>query len=196
MRKAIVIAASLLLILASLTRAEKWELDIPHSSVGFSVRHMVVTKTHGKFNDFTGYIDFDGKNIEKGSAEITVQIVSIDTDNKTRDDHLRSPDFFDAEKFPTMTFKSKKVIKGSGSEFKLVGDLTIRDVTKEVTFDCEFNGLINDPMGNTRAGFSATSKINRQDFNVKWSKKLDTGGLVVGDEVKIAIEIEAIKAES
>jgi polyisoprenoid-binding protein YceI len=196
MRKGVVTAASLLLVLASLARAEKWEIDVAHSSVGFSVRHMVVTKTHGKFNDFAGYIDFDGKNVEKGSVEITAQIASIDTDNKKRDDHLRSPDFFDAEKFPTMTFKSKKVIKSSGSEFKLVGDLTIKDVTKEVTFDCEFNGVINDPMGNTRAGFSATAKINRQDFNVKWSKSLDAGGLVVGNEVKISLEIEAVKAKS
>ena len=196
MRKGIVTAASLLLVFASLARAEKWELDISHSSVGFSVRHMVVTKTHGKFNEFTGYIDFDGKNVEKGSVEITVQIASIDTDNKKRDDHLRSPDFFDAEKFSTMTFKSKKVIKGSGREFKLVGDLTIKGVTKEVTFDCEFNGVINDPMGNTRAGFSAVTKINRRDFNVKWSKSLDAGGLVVGDEVKINLEIEAVKTQS
>jgi len=196
MRKGIVTAASLLLVLASLARAEKWEIDVAHSSVGFSVRHMVVTKTHGKFNEFTGYIDFDGKNVEKGLVEITAQIASIDTDNKKRDDHLRSPDFFDVEKFPVMTFKSKKVIKRSGSEFKLMGDLTIKDVTKEVTFDCEFNGVINDPMGNTRAGFSAVAKINRQDFNVKWSKSLDAGGLVVGDEVKIAIEIEAVKAKS
>lgn len=196
MRKGIVTAASLLLVLASLARAEKWEIDVAHSSVGFSVRHMVVTKTHGKFNDFNGYIDFDGKNVEKGSVEITAQIASIDTDNKKRDDHLRSPDFFDAEKFRTMIFKSKKVIKGKGSEFKLEGDLTIKDVTKEVTFDCEFNGVINDPMGNTRAGFSATAKINRQDFNVKWSKSLDAGGLVVGDEVKINLEIEAVKTQS
>jgi polyisoprenoid-binding protein YceI len=196
MRKGIVTAASLLLVFASLARAEKWEIDVAHSSVGFSVRHMVVTKTHGKFNEFTGYIDFDGKNVENGSVEITAQIASIDTDNKKRDDHLRGPDFFDAEKFPTMTFKSKKVIKGSGSEFKLVGDLTIKDVTKEVTFDCEFNGVINDPMGNTHAGFSAVVKINRQDFNVKWSKSLDAGGLVVGDEVKISLEIEAVKTQS
>lgn len=196
MRKGIVTAASLLLVLASLARAEKWEIDVAHSSVGFSVRHMVVTKTHGKFNDFTGYIDFDGENVEKGSVEITARIASIDTDNKKRDDHLRSPEFFDAEKFPTMIFKSKKVIKGSGSEFKLVGDLTIKDVTKDVTFDCEFNGVINDPVGNTRAGFSAVVKINRQDFNVKWSKSLDAGGLVVGDEVKINLEIEAVKTQS
>ncbi len=196
MRKGIVTAASLLLVFAGLARAEKWDIDIPHSSVGFSVRHMVVTKTHGKFNDFTGYIDFDGKNVEKGSVEITAQIASIDTDNKKRDDHLRNPDFFDAEKFPTMIFKSKKVIKSSGSEFKLVGDLTIKGVTKEMTFDCEFNGVINDPMGNTHAGFSAVVKINRQDFNVKWSKKLDAGGLVVGDEVKISLEIEAVKSKS
>ncbi len=196
MRKAAVTAASVVLAFASAATAEKWEIDIPHSSIGFSVRHMVVTKTHGKFNDFAGHIEFDGKNVEKGSVEITAQAASIDTDNEKRDNHLKSPDFFDAEKFPAVTFKSKKVVKGSGSEFKLIGDLTIKDVTKEVTFDCEFNGLINDPMGNTRAGFSATAKINRQDFNVKWSQKLDTGGLVVSDEVQIAIEIEAIKAQS
>lgn len=195
MGKRIVITLTLVLLLAAMSKAEKWDIDVPHSSVGFTVRHMVVTKIHGKFNDFTGHIEFDGKNIEKGSATVTVQIASIDTDNEERDKHLKSPDFFDATKFPTMMFKTKKVVKGEGNKFQLVGDLTIKDVTKEVVFDCEFHGTVNDPWGNTRAGFSAVAKINRQDFKLKWSKKLDTGGLVVGDEVTINLEIEAVKAK-
>ena len=196
MRNAVSILTMLLLAFAGLAKAETWNIDLPHSSVGFSVRHMVVTKTHGKFNDFTGLINFDGKNPEKGSVELTVQIASIDTDNKKRDDHLRSADFFDVEKFPTMTFKSKKVIKGEGNKFKLIGDLTIKGITKEITFDCEFNGIVSDPMGNTRAGFSAHAKINRQDFKITWSKSLDAGGLVVGNQVTINLEIEVIKAKS
>jgi polyisoprenoid-binding protein YceI len=196
MVKRVVTILSLMLLFTALSKAERWDIDVVHSTVGFTVRHMVVTKVHGRFSDFTGKIDFNGKNIEKGAVEMTVQVASLNTDNQKRDDHLKSPDFFDVEKFPTMTFKSKKIIKGEGNKFKLVGDLTIRGVSKEVTFDCEFNGVVTDPMGNTRAGFSAQTKINRQDFNVKWNKKLDAGGLVVGDEVTINLEIEAVKAKS
>jgi polyisoprenoid-binding protein YceI len=126
---------------------------------------------------------------------LTVQIASIDTDNENRDKHLRSPDFFDAAKFPTMTFKTSKVVKGEGNKFQLVGDLTIKDVTKQVTFDCEFHGTVVDPQGGTRAGFSAEATINRQDFNIKWSNVLETGGLVVSDDVTIDLEIEAVKAK-
>ncbi len=196
MRKRFAIAIVLALAFTGVSKAEQWNIDGPHSSIGFSVRHMVVSKTLGKFNDFTGAIDFDGKNFDKGSVQMTVQIGSVDTDDEKRDGHLKGADFFDAEKFPTMTFKSKKVTKIGDNEFKLVGDLTIKGVTKEVTFDCEFNGVVIDPRGNTRTGFSAETKINRQDFNVKWSKKLDAGGLVVGDEVKITLEIEAVKSKS
>jgi polyisoprenoid-binding protein YceI len=195
MGKRVAIALTLVLLLAALSKAQKWDIDVPHSSVGFTVRHMVVTNVHGRFNDFAGQIDFDGKNVEKGSTVLTVQIASIDTDNENRDKHLRSPDFFDAAKFPTMTFKTSKVVKGEGNKFQLVGDLTIKDVTKQVTFDCEFHGTVVDPQGGTRAGFSAEATINRQDFNIKWSNVLETGGLVVSDDVTIDLEIEAVKAK-
>jgi polyisoprenoid-binding protein YceI len=133
--------------------------------------------------------------LSKGTTEFTVQSKSITTDNERRDGHLKSPDFFAVDSFPTLTFKSTKVIPGTGSDFKLVGDLTMRGVTKEVTFDCTFNGTI-EAMGGTRASFSAHTTINRQDFKVSWSKSLDGGGLVVSDNVDINIELEVAKAKS
>ena len=172
--------------------AQNWEVEKVHSSVGFSVKHLVISKVKGNFKDFSGTINFDGKNWDKASAEMTVMMGSVDTDDEKRDAHLKSADFFEAEKFPEMSFKSKKVIKGEGTAFKLVGDLTIRGVTKEVTFDCEFNGVV-DFMGTTKAGFSAKTKINRQDFGITWNKTLDAGGVVVGNEVEIYLELEANK---
>lgn len=180
------------LLMAITVSAQKWEIEKVHSSVGFSVKHLVIANVKGDFKDFSGTIIFDGKDWESASAEMTVMINSINTLDEKRDAHLRSADFFDAENYPVMTFKSSKVIKGDGAFFKLVGDLTIREVTKEVTFDCEFHGVA-EFMGITKAGFSARTKINRQDFNVTWNKTLDAGGVVVGDEVQINIEIEANK---
>jgi polyisoprenoid-binding protein YceI len=183
------------LILATSASAATWRFDIPHSSVGFTVRHLVIAKVHGEFADFEGTINFEGEDFESGTAEITIQMASIDTDNEKRDEHLKSPDFFDVENFPAMTFKSKKIVKGEGSDLKMIGDLTIRDVTKEVTLDVEYHGTVKDPWGGTRAAFSATGEINRQDFGVKWNKPLETGGFLVGDEVTINIEAELVKAE-
>jgi len=180
------------MFLALSASAQKWEVEKVHSSVGFSVKHLVISKVKGNFKDFSGTINFDGKNWDKASAEMTVMMGSVDTDDEKRDAHLKSADFFDTETFPEMSFKSKKVIKGEGDAFKLVGDLTIRGVTKEVTFDCEFNGVA-DFMGTTKAGFSAKAKINRQDYGVNWNKTLDTGGVVVGNEVEIYLELEANK---
>jgi len=188
-----VFALVLLIFAAGAAHAASWSIDQSHSYVGFSVKHLVVSKVKGSFGDYTGKINFDGKDFSAASVEATVQMVSVDTDNKDRDDHLRNNDFFDVEKFPTMTFKSKKITAGGKDKFTMVGDLTIKDVTKEVTFEGEFNGTINDPWGNTRAGFSAETKIDRQDFNVSFSKALDGGGLVVGDEVTIILEVEAIQ---
>ena len=185
---------ALVLMLSVSAGAAEWNIDAPHSSVGFSVRHLVVSKTTGHFSDFSGTVNFDGENVAGGTAEWTIQVASIDTDDKKRDDHLRGADFFDAEKFPTMTFKSSKVIPGEDGSFQLVGNLTIKDVTKEVTFDVEFNGVINDPWGGTRAGFSAGTKIDRQDFGMSWNKALDAGGVVVGNTVSIMIEVELVKA--
>ena len=179
-----------LVAFAVTSQAANWKLDAVHSSVEFSVRHLVVSKTKGGFDKFEAAAQFDAKDLSTGSVEFTIQIASIDTDNEDRDKHLKSADFFDAEKFPTMTFKSTKVHGVDGNGFMLTGNLTLKDVTKEVTFECEFNGEGGDPWGNTRAGFSIEGKINRKDFNMTWSKALETGGLVVGEEVSIELETE------
>lgn len=195
MFKSIFSVIAAVLILAVSASADSWKFDMPHSSVGFTVRHLVIAKVNGAFKDFDGAINFEGENFESGSANIAIQVASIDTENEKRDDHLRSPDFFDVEKFPVMTFNSRKIVKGEGSDFKMIGDLTIRDVTKEVTLVAEFNGAIKDPWGGTRAAFSVSGEINRQDFGVKWNKPLETGGFLVGDQVKINIEAELVKVE-
>lgn len=179
---------------SSISSAATWNVDVAHSSVGFSVRHMVVSKTKGNFDEFTGSVEFDGKDLAAGSVDFNVQTATVDTDDEKRDEHLRSADFFEAATYPVMTFKSKK-ITATGTNFKLVGDLTIKDVTKEVTFDCEFSGVLDDPWGNTRAGFSATTKIDRKEFNITFGNVMDNGGLVVGDEVTIEVELELIKAK-
>lgn len=183
----------LILAMASVATAADWQVDKAHSSVGFTVRHLVIAKVSGQFNDFSGKFVFDTDNLAAGMAEMTVAVNSVNTNDTKRDDHLRSPDFFDVAGFPNMTFKSKSVHDVDGENFKITGDLTIRDVTKEVTFDCTFNGVMVDPWGNTKSGFSATTRVNRQDFNVKWNKSLDAGGVVVGDEVTINLELELTK---
>jgi len=194
MVKTSAIVAAGVIALFGVSRAEVWKVDPAHSSVGFTVRHLVVTKVNGLFTDFDGEINYDGKDLSRGTVSFTVQAKSISTDNQKRDDHLRSADFFAVDSFPTLTFKSTKIVPGQGDSFKMTGDLAIRGVTKEVTFDCTANGTIA-AFGGTRAGFSATATINRQDFKVSWSKSLDGGGLVVSDEVKLNIEVEAAKAQ-
>ncbi|MDF1545804.1 MAG: YceI family protein [bacterium] len=196
MIKRIVLLMAVVLVAGLVSaNAATWNVDQTHSSVGFKVRHLVVSKTSGVFTDFAGSVEFDGENLAAGSAELTVQVTSVDTDDEKRDNHLRSADFFDVENHPTMSFKSTKVVPGTGSEFQLVGDLTMKGITKEVTFDCDFNGVMDDPWGNKRAGFSAKTKIDRQDFDVSFSKALETGGLVVGNEVEIMLELELVSAK-
>jgi len=195
MFKRVLAITGAVLILAGSASADTWHFDKPHSSAGFTVRHMVIAKVNGEFKDFEGTINFDGKDVESGSVDVTIQVASIDTENEKRDNHLRSADFFDVEKYPLMTFKSKKIEKDEDSNYKMTGDLTIRDVTKEVTLEVEFNGTIVDPWGATRAGFSAAGEIDRQDFGVKWNKPLESGGFLVSDLVNIKIEAELVKAE-
>ncbi|MDD4051212.1 MAG: YceI family protein [candidate division Zixibacteria bacterium] len=193
-RLAMLIFVSLAMVVSA--QAQTWNFDLAHSHVGFTVRHMVITKVDGMFNDFTGAItNFDGKDVAKGAVDVTIQIGSISTDNDMRDTHLKSPDFFDAAKFPTMTFKSKKIVMGTGGKFTMIGDLTMKGVTREVTLDCTLNGTVVDPQGNTRAGFSATTTINRQDYGVSWNNSLADGSMVVGNDVVINLEIEAVKAK-
>jgi polyisoprenoid-binding protein YceI len=194
MVKKTAIAAIVLFALMGIANAQTWKVDPAHTSVGFTVRHMVVTKVNGQFTDFDGEINWDGKDLSKASVTFTVQSKSINTDNEKRDGHLRSADFFAVDSFPTLTFTSTKIVPGDGDKFTMTGNLTIRGVTKEVTFDCTFNGTVS-AFGGERAGFSATTTINRQDFKVSWSKTLDSGGLVAGNDVIINLEVEAVKAQ-
>lgn len=170
----------------------KWNVDHDHSTIGFQVAHMVVSKTKGKFTDYTGVVEMDPDAKEFKTIEAVIQTASVTTDHQKRDDHLRSPDFFDVKNFPTMTYTMKSYQK-TGDGYTAIGDLTLRGVTKEITLTGTFNGVTQDPWGNTRAGFSAEGKLNRQDFGMKFSKLLDNGGLVVGDEVTITLEIEVIQ---
>ncbi len=185
-------ALLLALVFAFSAQASDWELDGTHSSVQFVVSHLTISKVRGEFTDNSGNLTFDGTNLKDGSVTFTVKTASVSTGNTNRDDHLRSDDFFNAEQYPDITFKSKQVIPGEGNKFKLIGELTIRDSTKVVSFDCEFHGAIS-AMGGKRAGFSAETTINRQDFNVKFDRALETGGLVVGNDVKLSLELEFIE---
>jgi len=170
--------------------AGTYTVDTAHSKVGFEIPHLVIATVDGRFTKFDGSITIDSK-LEKSKANLNVEIASIDTDNKDRDDHLKSADFFDAAKNPKMTFVTKKVI-GTADNLKLVGDLTLKGKTKEVTLDVKYLGDVNDPFGNHKIAFTATGKINRQDFGLTWSKAVEAGP-VVGDEVTLTIRVEANK---
>lgn len=176
--------------------AAKYKIDSEHSQVLFKVKHLGISNVTGRFNNFTGSFDYDPDNVKASSAEATIEVESVDTDNKERDDHLRSDDFFSAGKHPLMSFKSKGISNVNGESFKLTGDLTINGVTKPVTLDVEVGGVATDPWGATRAAFEASTKINRKDFGLNWNKLLETGGLVVGDEVKITLEIEGVQEKA
>jgi polyisoprenoid-binding protein YceI len=192
MRKTL-FAAALVLIAASAAQAQTWTIDAGHSGAHFAVRHMMVSTVRGDMGKVSGSITYDGKNLAAAAVDATIDVTAISTRDEKRDAHLKSPDFFDVATYPTMTFKSKKVVPGADGAFKLVGDLTMRGVTKEVTLDVE---ALRPPvkMGNsTRTGTTATTKVNRQDFGVKWSRALDGGGVVVGDEVSVTIDLELIQ---
>jgi len=172
----------------------RWNLDPEHSTIEFRVTHMVVSKTTGRFTDYAGFIDMDAEASTVTAVEATIKAGSVNTNHEKRDSHIRNADFLDVEHYPTMTFKMKSY-KKTAEGFTAVGDLTLRGVTKEVTLVGRYNGATKDPWGNTRAGFSAEGKLNRKDFGLVWNKTLDSGGLVVGDEVQIRLEIECIKAK-
>lgn len=173
----------------------KWNVDAVHSSVKFTVSHLVISEVEGSFKKFNGSISTANPDFSGASIEFTVDVKSISTDNDMRDNHLKSPDFFDAEKFPEMTFKSTSFKKVSGNKYELVGDLTMHGVTKSVKFSVDYGGTMNDGMGNTKAGFKATAVIDRFNYGLKWSKATETGGLVVGNEVTINLRLEFAKAK-
>lgn len=180
-----------LLFATSSAFAATYQVDASHSRVGFSVSHMMVSTVRGEFGTVSGTVDWDPKNVAATKVEAKVGVTSVDTRDQKRDDHLRSPDFFDAAKFPEMTFKSKAVKNVTKDGFDLVGDLTIRGVTKEVTFKvANLPAERKDPWGNFKTGTRATAVINRQDFGVSWNTALDGGGYIVGDEVTIELDVE------
>lgn len=172
-----------------------WTLDTTHSEVTFSVRHMMFSKVTGSFNVFKATLELDEDHPENAWVEAEAETASIDTRDEKRDAHLRSPDFFDAEQFPLLTFKSKKVEPLGDHSYNVVGDLTLHGVTKEVTFEALYGGQIPkalNPFGDRRAGLSAVTTINRKDFGLSWNFTLETGGLMVGEDVRIEINLEAI----
>ena len=172
----------------------KWNVDTVHSTIGFSVRHMMISNVKGTFNEFDGNIELDPTDLTDASIEFTIDASSVDTRMPDRDDHLRSADFFDVENHPNLTFKATEIKKTSEDNYDMTGVFTIRGTTKPVTFDITFEGMAKDPMsGDEAAGFTGSTKINRKDFGLTWNTALETGGFVVSDEVKINIEIQLRK---
>lgn len=172
-------------------QAGTWEIDPAHSSVEFSVRHLMVAKVKGRFTSFRGTLEIADDPLDS-RVEATVDLASIDTHDEKRDAHLRSPDFFDVERYPEMTFVSRRV-RDDGDHYVVEGDLSLHGVTRPVTLDLEPEGVGVDPWGNVRAGFSASTVINRKDFGLDWNVALETGGVLVGDKVNVSLEIEAVR---
>lgn len=181
-------------VAASGAWATDYKIDPSHTSVGFKVKHLAISSVPGKFVDVKGSFSFDPAKIESAKAEAEIAVASIDTNEAKRDDHLKSPDFLDSTKFPSISFKSKQIQKVSASEFNAIGDLTIHGVSKPVTLKVTYGGSAKDPWGNERAAFLATTKISRKDFGLTWNKVLETGGLLVGEDVEISLEVEGVKA--
>ena len=176
---------------APAVRAETYEIDASHSQVGFRIKHLV-GKVPGRFTGFSGTIEFTPGKPESWKVEAKIDPATINTDNEKRDGHLKAADFFDVAKYPEMSFKSTKVTDAKGDTAKLHGELTMHGVTKPVVLDLEIGGTTKDPWGNTRAGFTATGKINRKDFGIVWNKTLDAGGLMLGEEVAVSLDIESV----
>ncbi len=169
-----------------------WEIDPAHSQATFAVKHMMLSTVKGQFNVIGGHLHIDEQHPENSWVDAQADVNSIDTRDPKRDAHLRSPDFFDAEKYPTLNFKSTKVERIGDNEYRVLGDLTIRGVTRPVVFKAEYSGQGKDPWGGQRAGLSATTKINRKEWGLTYNQALETGGVLVGDEVKIEIDLEAV----
>lgn len=176
-----------LILVPAIASAQSFAIDPAHTTVGFSVKHFGVSNVSGAFSDVTGTLEWDGKNLETAKTEIKIAAKSVDTRTQKRDDHLRSADFFEVAKYPSIAFKSKSVKLTGQNTATVVGDLTIKAITKEVTLDVTFNGTMDDPWGNERAGFSATGKLNRHDWGVTAPNTVDKA---IGDEIKITIETE------
>jgi len=171
----------------------KWNVDPTHSEVQFKVKHLVISTVTGSFKSFNGSVESDDENFDGAKISFNIDVNSIDTNQADRDGHLKSPDFFAAEQFPTITFTGE-LKKISGSDYKVTGPITIRETSKVITLDVEFGGTVKDPWGNIKAGFEISGKVNRKDFGLNWNALTEAGGMVVGEDVKLHINIELAKA--
>lgn len=173
-----------------------WNIDTTHSDIGFSVRHMVFAKVRGRFGSWRGQLLLDEQDLTGSSAVVEIDAASIDTGVADRDNHLRSADFFDVERFATLRFVSTRVDKVGDDRFAVTGNLTVRDITREVVLEVEYNGRAVDPWGNQRTAFTAKTSLDRGDFGLKWNQVLETGGILVGERIDIGIDIQAVQAAS
>jgi polyisoprenoid-binding protein YceI len=192
MKKLLILFMGLSLSIVSFAQ-QTWHLDKAHSSVRFSVTHMVVSEVDGSFKDFSAEVKAEKPDFSDLSTTFTIQVKSVNTDNENRDGHLKGPDFFDAEKYPAITFTNTSIKKISDNKYELEGDLTMRGVTKKVKWELKYNGTVKDSKGNDHAGFKATTVINRKDYGVSWNKVLDNGGMTVSDDVALTVNVELIK---
>ncbi|MCX4856731.1 YceI family protein [Streptomyces canus] len=170
-----------------------YTIDASHSTIGFTVRHAMVTNVKGKFNEFSGSLHLDGGDPSASTASIDVKMDSIDTGSADRDGHLKSADFFKIEEFPTMTFRSTKAEALGDEDYRITGDLTVLGTTKSLTIDLEFNGAAKDPFGNERVGFEGKAEIKRSEWGLTWNAALETGGVLISDKIKLSFDISAIK---
>lgn len=193
MKKSVLSLAFLLIAGFAFSQATNWKIDNSHSNVTFEIDHMVISTVTGKFQEFEGDIKSDKADFSDATISFTIQAASVNTNNEKRDDHLRNEDFFDVANHPEITFVGKKLTPESGKEYKLVGDLTMHGVTKEVELDVKYNGTVKDPWGNTRAGFKVSGELDRTDFGLVYNSALEAGGLVIGEEVDIQVNLELVK---
>jgi polyisoprenoid-binding protein YceI len=172
------------------TTLTKWTIDKAHSEIQFKAKHLVISTVTGQFNEFDGWLELEENDLNNAKAWFTADVNSISTNNTDRDNHLKSADFFDGEKFPQIKFETVRFEKTAENNYKMIGNLTMRDVTKEITLDVEYGGTMVDPWGNTKAGYEISGKVNRHDFGLKWNAVTEAGGLVVGDEIKLALNVQ------
>lgn len=188
------LAALSIMALPSLASASSWKIDAGHSTVGFKVKHLMVSNVTGSFTKYSGVVDFDDNDLTKSKVNVTIDANSINTNEPKRDEHLRSADFFDTAKFPTITFVSRRWSRTANGALTVAGNLTMHGVTREVVLSVEpFSNEIRDPWGSTRRGTTASALLNRKDFGISWNKALDSGGVSVGDEVRVLLEIEMVR---
>ncbi len=193
-RTTISAALAAVLAVSAAATTTTWQIDPQHTAAGFAVKHLMISTVRGQFKGVTGTVNWEDQDISKSTVDITIDANTVDTSEPKRDADLKSDKFFDVAKYPTITFKSKKIEQVSAGKLKITGDLTIHGVTKEAVLDVEGpTPPVKDPWGNTRVAANATTKINRQDFGVKWNANMDGGGVVVGDDVAITIDLEMIK---